>query len=192
MMTALLSGGKAKDAETRRKLILAAARALYRRYRTVSPKAQAITLWRNAMARAEVERDWADAGGHVLYGASYKAEPNEDRGPVRLRVIPDEVSSMDDLMGDMFDPSVNDDISPSRLELERRAFEERVSRDGVCGVQAEYWNGEEWVSTDAVWGFVGDEWQESGYDLDLMRSAMDELKSVRLCPCCGRPTVTGK
>ena len=109
------------------------------------------------------------------------------QGLVRLRVVPDECSDMDNLKGDCFNPKVNADIPASRLEREERAFEDRVDRLGVWGIVGEYFDGEEWQHADSVWGFVGEDWQDSGYDIDVMRMTLDALTTLEHCPNCGRP-----
>ena len=41
---------------------------------------------------------------------------------------------------------------------------ERANRDGA-----------EWVEVDSCWGFIGDDWRDSGYDIDIMRATLDAL-----------------
>lgn len=102
----------------------------------------------------------------------------ESRDDVRLQIIPDELCSMDDLKGDMFSPTVNTDIPRSRLEREEEEFEQRVKDDGVYGIVGEYKCPccDIWVQADSCWGFVGDDWKESGYDADIMAATMDASK----------------
>jgi len=98
-------------------------------------------------------------------------------GSVRLRVVPDDCVSFDDLEGDTFNPKVNNDVPLARLEREQKQFREKVNREGVWGVIGEYWDGEEWVHVDSCFGFVGDDWKESGYDIDIMRATLDAMKA---------------
>ena len=118
---------------------------------------------------------WNDAGGDIL--DSYSINNDWEAGDSRVRIVamPDDHCRMDDLKGDCFDPRVNSNINPNRLAREEREFEERVAREGVWGFRAEYWNGSEWIEADSVWGFVGDDFADSCYDDDLMRSALDGL-----------------
>jgi hypothetical protein len=64
-----------------------------------------------------------------------------------------------------------------------------VDRDGVWGIVGEYFDGERWQHADSCFGFVGDDWKNSGYDTDIMRATLDEAKDVSVCRCCGRPIV---
>lgn len=125
--------------------------------------------------RTALLRRWNDAGGDIV--DSYEANDGWDMGDSRVRIvaIPDEHCDMDDLKGDCFNPDLNDSINPNRLAREEREFEERVNRDGVWGFRAEYWNGAEWIETNSIWGFVGDDFIGSNYDDDLMESALDAL-----------------
>jgi len=106
---------------------------------------------------------------------------------VRIRVEPDEFFDLDNLLGDTYDPSVNTDIPPERLERERKAEINRINRDGVWGIVGEYFNGETWEVADSVWGFVGDDWQDSGYDVDIKQSTINAYRSVQYCVTCRRP-----
>lgn len=110
-------------------------------------------------------------------GAKAKTEFGrlEMQDKVRLRVEPDNDADMGNLKGDCFDPRVNPDIPQAKLEQAEREFEERIERDGVVGIIAEYWDerNEEWEHADSCFGFIGDDWIDSGYDFDLMQSAVD-------------------
>lgn len=125
--------------------------------------------------RAALLRRWNDAGGEIV--ADYDASDYWETGDSRVRIVemPDCFADMDDLKGDCFNPDVNTDINPNRLAREEREFEERVNSDGVWGYRAEFWNGSEWIETDSIFGFVGDDFNESCYDDDLMESALDAL-----------------
>src|SRR6185437_12918227 len=111
-------------------------------------------------ARTKVAWDAAD-GYTVHWNGDHMdaAAPGAFNGPgrVRLRLKEDSISPADDFDG-----------SPRDLQEAR----DRASRDGMWGVCAEFWNGVEWVEVDATWGFIGDDWKGSGYDVDLMQSAL--------------------
>ena len=101
---------------------------------------------------------------------------------VRLRIEPDEMVDLDDLLGDMYNPDVNPDIEPEKLEQEKKWELDRIDRDGVWGVIGEYKCPicGHWVQVDSCWGFVGDDWKESGYDIDIMAETLEQAKTV----CC--------
>ena len=101
---------------------------------------------------------------------------------VRLRVEWDHLANAEDLMGECYCPRANPDIPASRLERQKKEFLQRRADCGAVGIVGEYWDEREqaWVQTDSVWGFVGDDWKHSGYDTDIMQSALDaRTKSVR-------------
>jgi hypothetical protein len=115
----------------------------------------------NALREARVRVKWA--------------ELEDDK--VRLQILPDEMCDIDNLKGDTFNPKANPDVPVSRLEREEREFEGRVNSDGVWGIMGEYKCPccGQWITADSVWGFVGDDWKNSGYDSDVMYSTMIEL-----------------
>jgi hypothetical protein len=116
---------------------------------------------------------------HALREAHIRAEWREweGRGLVRMRVEPDYIAHYDDLAGDSFNFKVNPDIPAFRLERMEEEFKERISRDGVWGIISEWFNGTEWQHADSCWGFVGDDWQDSGYDVDAMAQAISAAKA---------------
>jgi len=82
-----------------------------------------------------------------------------------LEAVPDE---------DQYDDSWLEDPQ------EKKELWDRIEREGVWGVRA-LWRltthhdrtlSAKWELADATWGFVGDEWKDSGYDTDLRRAAM--------------------
>jgi len=79
---------------------------------------------------------------------------------VKLDVVPDE---------EMFDDSYLEDDEKAKKELQ-----ERIEEDGVWGVKTFYFSyaDGEWEEVDAVWGFVGEDWRDSGYDTDLKIAAL--------------------
>ena len=114
----------------------------------------------------------------------------ENDGLVRLRIEPDELCDYDNLAGDSFNPEVNTDIQPHVLAREEREFIDKINRDGVWGIIiGEFWNGEEWIHADSVWGFVGDDWKDSGYDLNVKDATLAQLTKLEHCECCGRPKI---
>ena len=95
---------------------------------------------------------------------------------VRIRIEPDDSADLDNLLGDCFDPDVNSDIQPHVLARQRQEEIDRINRDGVYGIIGEYkcpccGN---WQQVDSCWGFIGDDWKDSGYDLDIKQAALDK------------------
>lgn len=102
----------------------------------------------------------------------------EDKGLVRLTVHPDYHSDIEDLAGDTYNPIANPDIQPHILARQYREFVNRVNQEGVWGIQSEHKCPDcgQWVTDDSVWGFVGDDWEGSGYDLDLKAAALAAIE----------------
>lgn len=77
---------------------------------------------------------------------------------LRIRMVPDDVCDMEDLKGDMFNPTVNNDMDPAVLAEEEEAFEASVMRFGVWGLVAEYKdNAGVWVIEDSIFGLCDDD-----------------------------------
>jgi hypothetical protein len=140
--------------------------------------------WALSNARTRMEWDKHEVAG---YSSGESVDPK--RGDVRLRVIPDETCSFEDLEGDCFNPKANPDVPASHLKRDREEFIAKVNREGVCGIIGEYYDGEVWHQADSCFGFVGDDWKHSGYDTDIMRATLEEAKTARACRRCGRPIV---
>lgn len=87
-----------------------------------------------------------------------------------IRTI-DEDYDLNTLKGDTYNPIYNPDISLNKLKNEERLFERRVREEGVWGYEVQQWNpeiGRGWQFVEAAWGFVGDDFNGSGYDTDLL------------------------
>lgn len=116
-----------------------------------------------ALRNARVKVRWEAAGGYVgefdPRGWSRPPEDTAEPGFVRLVIRPDDSP---------FEPW----DAPARYLEEQR---QRADRDGMWGVEAEFWDGSEWETVDSVWGFIGEDWRGSGYDIDLMSAALDAL-----------------
>lgn len=130
-------------------------------------------------------RAWESARDRALWDAL------EYLGLVRLEIRADDFATLRDLEGDTFNPSAHPDIPPSRILRERDAERERIEREGVWGIVAQYRTDAdaEWEDAHSVWGFVGDDWQSSGYDDDARAQAIDALRNAlkSRCRTCRRP-----
>lgn len=139
----------------------------------------ALQAWRMAQSEVHSEdtrRRWQEAGGDTI--------PDHDLakfgGLVCIVCCADEFWSMKDLKGDFYRPECHPDINPSIIRKEEKEFEARVERDGVWGYRAMVRDSAgHWDEVDAIWGFVGDDFKGSGYDVDLMNAAMSALEERR-------------
>jgi hypothetical protein len=118
------------------------------------------TAYEEAIRQDKIERLWSE----------YEDES------VRLLIKPDENATIEDLEGDSFNPLANPDINPRKLAQDKEDFIEKVNRDGVWGIisQVKCTCCDSWLTVDSVWGFIGDDWKGSGYDLDCMQSALEK------------------
>lgn len=85
---------------------------------------------------------------------------------VRLRVVPDD------------DWSFAIECACDDAERCTARNRERAERDGVWGIVSEYLDPltGEWEHADSVWGFIGDDWENSGADDDVRQAALDALR----------------
>jgi len=126
-----------------------------KRYHTQTPANRALE---SAIYNEKVNRLWSEHEGES----------------VRLLLLPDDTRSIEDLEGDTYNPDANPDIPAATLARERKEFIERINNDGVWGIVGEYRCNtcRQWTTADSVWGFVGDDWQGSGYDLDIKAATL--------------------
>ncbi len=98
----------------------------------------------------------------------------------KIRVIREEYDHvhLSDICGDLFEP--NQDIPIEQLTRDRKEFVSRVNSSGVWLYVAEYWNGREWLHGDCIGGFIGYDFFGSGYESDLMKSALTEYNDQTL------------
>lgn len=143
----------------------------------------ALLAWDNAKRAALVFIEWEELDGQISPTSSEESQSSS----VRLTVHEDTHFSIEDLEGDCFDPSLNPDIDRCILLKEQNKFRERVEYLGVFGIVGEYWTGRCWKVADSVWGFVGEDWRGSGYDIDVMSSAIQAYKEQEFCPHCRQP-----
>lgn len=136
----------------------------------------ALSIARQTAKLDPIRERWRSLGGETL--DSYAADLDYQDGEPRVRIVyhPDDHWDKDDLAGDCYNPSVNPDINPNILKRQQREYFELIDSEGVYGYIAQFWGGDDWIDTDSIWGFVGfDSFKDSGYDIDLMQSAMDAL-----------------
>lgn len=128
-----------------------------------APVANAFHVWQapacHALRTARTKLDWEAAGGDVV--DEWEARNDYPRGRVRLLLRADD------------DPSSA--LDGDFTERQLKELRERANRDGVCGICGQYWDGADWVDVDSVWGFIGNDWHNSGYDVDIMRATLDAL-----------------
>lgn len=113
----------------------------------------------NATVRAEYKR--LRRKGWTASDAMHAAEVNaafeeaEAEGLVAFEVIPDESADLSFLDQDC-------------MEDVREAEYSRADSCGTWGIVATV-NGK---TVDSVWGFIGDDWKDSGYDTDVKAAAL--------------------
>ena len=103
-----------------------------------------------------------------------------ESGDVHLRIESYYDADPEDLMGDLFEPEANPDIPEVELQSEKTSYIQRMDDEGIWGVIGEFKCPycESWIEADSVWGFVGNDWKESGYDEDIMNTTMEKLNEA--------------
>lgn len=93
----------------------------------------------------------------------------EEAGQVRFRVIED------------IEPHDPGDPGDFRSQSERdryfQAIQDRVKRYGTWGIVSEVLCREcqSWRHVDSVWGFIGDDTTDNGYDTDIKLAALEAI-----------------
>jgi hypothetical protein len=132
--------------------MLPAVRAEYNRLRKLYPTQPAQTSLREA--RTVVAFELAEKQGYVEFRAIEDSEP--------------------------YDASYIDTWAETR-ECERARLKEetleRAAREGCWGIQTLAMGpcGHLHEVDSAIWGFIGEDWRDSGYATDLMQAALDAL-----------------
>jgi hypothetical protein len=120
------------------------------------------------------EKNWPAREACRAAKAKAAFEDMEHAGFARLRVEPDDSADLSYLGQKGFE-----DI----LESEH----ERANKLGMWGIIVECRNplaGEDgpWEHVDSCWGFIGDDWKDSGYDTDFYENAIDWLSQFEGMP----------
>jgi hypothetical protein len=99
----------------------------------------------------------------------------EVAGLVRLVVVPDEDYSVSCSEPDW---KACYDRESERARV-KKAWWSRVEDEGMWTLIAQVWRDNDWQHVDSVGGFLGEDWRDSGYDVDLMGAALDALDGYR-------------
>lgn len=151
---------------------------LYRREREQGFQAR----WALANARNRLEWDKHEV---AEYSNGEPIDPK--RGNVRLRIVPDDSCSLEDLEGDCFNPEANPDIPASRLQRDRKEFIAKVNREGAWGIVGEFFDGEHWQHADSCFGFVGEDWKTAAMTrTSCGQRSMQQVTSVVAPHVAGR------
>lgn len=107
----------------------------------------------------------------------------EATGAVRLRVEPD---------CDPYDASYVDtwdDVPSTQRERIKTEILNRADDEGVWGIVGEYRTPDgDWEHADSCWGFIGNDWRDSGYDTDTMSATIDAAReALALAEFADRP-----
>lgn len=103
---------------------------------------------------------------------------------VRILQEPDDLS-FDDLFGDAFDEANARYMAGGMRELEaqKRAAKNRLLEAGQWVHFVEFLNSDgDWAIADSIGGFVGDDFDHSGYAEGMMAEALSEFASARGLP----------
>ena len=104
-----------------------------------------------------------------------KFQKAEADGLLRFRVLPDE---------EMYDDSYIDtwtDVSDEEKIKEKLDLWRRIEREGIFGIVVEKHfhcdacGADCWDHMDSCWGFVGDDWKDSGYDIDFKEAGLRKI-----------------
>lgn len=144
-------------------------------------------------------KDWP--AGQAWHAANVRARFREldERGLVKLWVEADEM---------LFDDSYIDTwgLSPDKVKKEKEELWAKIGRDGVWilvgyfredGTPGE-WN-DNWENgrhayppgydlADSCGGFIGRDWRDSGYDVDIMEATMDAVYAAEAAKLAERAT----
>lgn len=127
---------------------------LYRKARGAGDRMQTAN---HALHEARTKRAWDMAGGDFVGPNDYRDDPESDDPKVRIAILPDDSADLSWL---------DETGKRDKVQLER------AKRDGCWGMVGQFWNGTEWENADSIWGFIGDDFRNSGYDTDIMHATL--------------------
>lgn len=113
------------------------------------------------------EKNWHAHAACRAAKAKEAFEVFASAGLARLRVESDDMRCAEDLM-------------PDGSAKEQKEYLERAARLGIYGIIIEARNplsGDDgpWEHIASCWGFIGDDWEDSGYDTDFYLAVVDWL-----------------
>ncbi len=133
-----------------------------------------------SIREARIRAKWNSLNGSIVGDELVLEDEPSWEGHVRLRITPDESPYDDDSFIDTWDDEI---ITVDGTEMNNEQYRawlwDRIERDGVWGVIGEYWDGAKWQHADSYWSFIGDDWKNSGYDIDIMDATMDKLEELQ-------------
>jgi nitrite reductase/ring-hydroxylating ferredoxin subunit len=145
---------------------------------------------REAINGARVKEKWVGYGGYEIaqWDMKYRGEPD---GEVRIVVREDDDYELA-MDFECEDKRCAYAFTNGRMNLRQgkhvackihKAVMKRLEQEGMCGVVGEYKHPVTgvWIEVDSCWGFVGDDWKDSGYDVDVMSEVMREREKVMGC-----------
>lgn len=131
-----------------------------------------------------IAAEWDSLGGYV--GDSSEPAPNDAR--VRLVIEWDDSGDPTDFdccnYGNVSDPDFDNEYHQrgcTGLCKHQQAEQDRANRDGMTGIVGQYLTNGKWIHADSVWGFIGDDWKDSGYDLDIMSETINQFRHFDGC-----------
>jgi hypothetical protein len=100
----------------------------------------------------------------------------ENDGLVKLECEP-ECDYYDDSYVDTWEH-----CSQTAKDRAKKEIADRIDRDGHWILVGYYLDTDgTWERADCIGGFIGDDWQDSGYDVDIRQACLDQLEAQAQC-----------
>lgn len=116
----------------------------------------------------------------------------EDAGLARLKVVLDTEWDADNMVGDMFNPKYNPDISPEECAQQEKEYLEKLCNSGVWGVVLEVHDGNEWEQLDSLWGIDDHKYANEEIRAEMEAEAVEHFKdTAEVCEHCGHVAQKG-
>lgn len=127
-----------------------------------------------AIYAARIIAEWEELDGVAVFEGDPYDDSQDSRVRILIRVDDDPSTAMD------FDCGILGCEQDCRIH---KAEARRIERNGVVGIEGQYRSSLEadWVHADSVYGFVGDDWKDSGYDVDVMSQTLEALTHFSGC-----------
>jgi len=110
---------------------------------------------------------------HEIERINNAFEELQQIGLLRFRIVPDE-TYYDDSYVDTWD------ISEAEKAKTKKEISKRIKDEGVWGIAVDKKCSEcgRWDEVDSVYGFIGNEYENSGYDTDMKAAGLKAIKET--------------
>lgn len=125
--------------------------------------------------KVRAEDAYRSAKRYVRITDAWEKAVEMDR--VKIEESPDQFMTVEEYIDDddAYKPELHPDIQSHVIERQRKEAIDQIENEGIWVISGLYSQNGIWVCADSIGGFVGNSWEDSGYDLDIMATTLDAI-----------------